>query len=409
MRLGDRPFRQLKELLNLLDGAGIAESVTQQNLSSLVARFQSAHAMAVLAGSPITLVKQTSALLHAGAWEGVSPLRVVWHLLTDRVGRGTISYGEVARMDCFRVRLRDNRYFTEMLQLGRNANWSRLATWARTGMGWIEKMDVVCNVASMTALYNIRYEQLQKANEGAADPLSDAEMRSICARAVEQALELGAQPLRRTQKSAMAALSRNALVQSSCYMSSESLNKIGMYAAIRQRSGGGIKGRVAGLRYLLPMSIAQQATVMVLDMLRGSAPGSEDDEWAEWFWLNVATGCTGLGMLQSVPMLGEAVDWATGGRVKTASLGEMLFDFRGAARSGKRLLKMGSDDKEYSGWEWAWQLVNAGRIMTAATAVGRGINSTSKVFSEVSGGLQSLNAVVNHVRPLIQRMKREDE
>ena len=43
-------------------------------------------------------------------------------------------------------------------------------------------------------------------------------------------------------------------------------------------------------------------------------------------------------------------------------------------------------------------------LHAGATAAGRGINSTSKVFSELSGGLQSLNAVVNHVRPLIQRM-----
>ena len=34
-----------------------------------------------------------------------------------------------------------------------------------------------------------------------------------------------------------------------------------------------------------------------------------------------------------------------------------------------------------------------GACRTAATAAGRGVNSTSKVFSEVSGGLQSLNAV----------------
>lgn len=408
-RLGDKQFKQLKELLNLLDGAGIAESVTQQGLSSMLARFQSAHAMAVLAGSPITLIKQTSAMLHAGAWEGISAVRVLWHLLKDRAGKGAITYGEVAQMDCFKVRHRDNRYFTELMQMGRNANWSKLATWARTGMGWIEKMDVLCNVASMTALYNIKYEQLHAANEGAADPMSEEEIRSICRKSVEQAMELAAQPLRRTQKSALAALGRNALVKSACYMSSESLNKIGMYAAIKQRNGGGIKGRIAALKFLLPMSIAQQATVMALDMLRGTAPGSDDDEWAEWFWLNVATGCTGLGMLQSVPMLGEFVGWATGGYVKTASLGEMLFDFRGAVRSGKRLWKMGTDSKDYRSWEWAWQLMNAGRIVTAGTAVGRGISSSSKVFSEVSGGLQSLNAVVNHVRPLIQRMRNKTE
>ena len=407
-RLGEKQLRQLKELLNLLDGAGIAESVTQQNLSGLMSRFQSAHAMAVLAGSPITLIKQTSAMLHAGAWEGINPLRVVWHLLKDRAGKGAITYGEIKEMDAFKVRHRDNRYFTEFMQLGRNANWSKLATWARTGMGWIEKMDIACNAASMTALYNIKYEQLQEANVDAADPLSEAEMRSICERAVEQALELAAQPLRRTQKSAMAALSRNALVKSACYMSSESLNKIGMYTAIKQRNGGGVKGRLAALKFLLPMSVAQQATVMVLDMMRGSAPDSADDDWAEWFWLNVATGCTGLGMLQSVPMLGEGVAWATGGYVKTASLGEMLFDFRGAARSARRLYKMSTDSKDYSGWEWAWQMTNAGRIITAGTGIGRGINSTSKVFSEVSGGLQSLNAVVNHVRPIIQRMRSQD-
>lgn len=408
-RLGDKQFKQLKELLNLLDGAGIAESVTQQGLSSMLGRFQSAHAMAVLAGSPITLIKQTSAMLHAGAWEGISAGRVLWHLLKDRAGKGAITYGEVAQMDCFKVRHRDDRYFTELMQMGRNANWSKLATWARTGMGWIEKMDVLCNVASMTALYNIKYEQLHAANEGAADPMSEEEIRSICRKSVEQAMELAAQPLRRTQKSALAALGRNALVKSACYMSSESLNKIGMYAAIKQRNGGGIKGRIAALKFLLPMSIAQQATVMALDMLRGTAPGSDDDEWAEWFWLNVATGCTGLGMLQSVPMLGEFVGWATGGYVKTASLGEMLFDFRGAVRSVKRLWKMGTDGKDYRSWEWAWQLMNAGRIVTAGTAVGRGISSSSKVFSEVSGGLQSLNAVVNHVRPLIQRMRNKTE
>ena len=169
-RLGEKQFKQLKELLNLLDGAGIAESVTQQNLSGLMSRFQSAHAMAVLAGSPITLIKQTSAMLHAGAWEGINPLRVVWHLLKDRTGKGAITYGEIKEFDAFKVRHRDNRYFTEFMQLGRNANWSKLATRARTGLGWIEKMDIACNAASMTVLYNIKYEQLQDANVDAADP-----------------------------------------------------------------------------------------------------------------------------------------------------------------------------------------------------------------------------------------------
>jgi len=405
--LGVAQFKQFKELIELLDGAGVQESITQQTLSGLLGQFQSAHAMAVLAGSLITLVKQLSAMMNAGAWEGISCSRVLARIVLDRFGGGAIKYGDMLQKDYFQARYRDKRYFTEMMQLGRDANWSVLSAWARGGMRWIEKMDVLTNCASMTALYNITYHDLKKRNEGAADAMTEEEMHAECDRVVRNTLELGAQPLRRTQKSAFAALSRNALVKATCYMGSEALNKLGMTLSMKRRTGGGAKGFLKAWKYLAGVSIAQQVIVMLLDMARNADPVDED-EWAEWLLLNLATGASGLGLLQSVPVLGEAVQKLTGGYVKTGSLGQMIYDFEGMWRSGKKVVTMAADDKDDSWADWAWAGADLGRRLTFLTGAWGGINSSSKGASELAGLLQSLNAMANTVRPVVQA-ERNDE
>lgn len=405
--LGVAQFKQFKELIELLDGAGVQESITQQTLSGLLGQFQSAHAMAVLAGSPITLVKQLSAMLNAGAWEGISCSRVLARIVLDRFGGGAIKYGDMLQKDYFQARYKDKRYFTEMMQLGRDANWSVLSAWARGGMRWIEKMDVLTNCASMTALYNITYHDLKKRNEGAADAMTEEEIHAECDRVVRNTLELGAQPLRRTQKSAFAALSRNALVKATCYMGSEALNKLGMTLSMKRRTGGGAKGFLKAWKYLAGVSIAQQVIVMLLDIARNADPVDED-EWAEWLLLNLATGASGLGLLQSVPVLGEAVQKLTGGYVKTGSLGQMIYDFEGMWRSGKKVVTMATDDKDDSLTDWAWAGADLGRRLTFLTGAWGGINSSSKGASELAGLMQTLNAMANTVRPLIQA-ERNDE
>ncbi len=405
--LGVAQFKQFKELIELLDGAGVQESITQQTLSGLLGQFQSAHAMAVLAGSPITLVKQLSAMMNAGAWEGISCSRVLARIVLDRFGGGAIKYGDMLQKDYFQARYRDKRYFTEMMQLGRDANWSVLSAWARGGMRWIEKMDVLTNCASMTALYNITYHDLKKRNEGAADAMTEEEMHAECDRVVRNTLELGAQPLRRTQKSAFAALSRNALVKATCYMGSEALNKLGMTLSLKRRTGGGAKGFLKAWKYLAGVSIAQQVIVMLLDMARNADPVDED-EWAEWLLLNLATGASGLGLLQSVPVLGEVVQERSGGYVKTGSLGQMIYDFEGLRRSGKKVVTMATDEKDDSWADWAWAGADLGRRLTFLTGAWGGINSSSKGASELAGLLQSLNAMANTVRPVVQA-ERNDE
>ena len=472
--LGDARFKKFKELINLLDGAGVQESITQQTLSGLMSMFQSAHALAVLAGSPITIVKQVSAALNAGAWEGVSVLRVAARVIADRLPGVDVAirYADMLKKDYFQARYKDNRYFTEMMQLGRDANWSMLSSWARAGMGVIEKMDVLTNCASMTALYNIKYHDLKRLNEGAADPLTEEEIHAECDRVVRNALDVGAQPLRRTQKSALQSLSRGMLTKSMCYMSSEALNKVGMCMAIGRRKGGW-KGFLQAWGYIAQLSFAQQIVVMLLDMARNADP-IDDDEWAEWALLNLATGASGLGIIQSIPMLGEAVQYFSEGYAKTGSLGQMIFDYEGAGRVLTKLWDLALFDTEESvqlkktrksdywqvtykkfdgsrvtvstgvpvdgglfngielskeeaelkalevgnqiaaedapGWaDWGLYGGNVLRVGTAFTGAWRGINATSKTMSELSGLLQSLNAMVNTVRPFMQAESNEEK
>ena len=187
-------------------------------------------------------------------------------------------------------------------------------------------------------------------------------------------------------------------------MGSEAINKVGMAMAIRKRNGGKVKGFFSAWKYIAGISFAQQLIIMALDMARGADP-IDDDEWVEWALLNLATGLSGLGVLQSIPLVGEAVQKLTGGYVKTGSLGQMVYDFEGAWRSGKKVFGYATDDKEYSWVDWAWAVGDLGRHATAFTGAWKGINSTSKVMSELSGLLQSLNAMANTVRPVIQRQR----
>ncbi len=470
--LGEVGFSKFKELINLLDGAGVMESITQKTLSSLMSKFQSAHAMAVLAWAPVTLVKQLSAFTNAAAWGGGSISRILYHIVRDRVGGGAIKYGDMMRKDYFQARYKDKRYFTEMLGLPRNAKWSRWSTLARTGMGLIEKTDVIANCFSMTALYNMTYADLKKANRGAADPLTEEQMHAACDRVVRNALELGAQPLRRTQKSAWGALANNAVVKATCYMSTETINKIGMALALGKRKGGGW-GAVKGWWYLARISALQQCIVMILDLWRNANP-EEEEEWQKWLLLNFVTGASGLGVLQSMPILGEVLENATSGYVKTGSLGNMVFDFSGALRGvtdawrlstfditedvkakrtsehdfyvisykkfngtvverktdvpkdggmykGEYLTKEKAEEKALEvGKELAledapgvddWFMCGANllRVSSAFSGAGNGINSTSKFVSEFSGFLQSLNALANAVRPFMQASRNKEK
>lgn len=416
-RLGDGLFSSLRQMVDLFDGAGVMEAVTQRTMGSLLGMIQNAHAVSVLSAALTTIAKQPSALMHAAAFK--SPARVMKQLLLDRAGAGRISFAEMLRKPFFQARFKDDRVFVELMRMGANAKWTRMAGMARVGMQALEHVDVWSNCASMTALYNLTWQDLEKENRAAAVPMTEEQMEEVCDRTVKNALELVGQPQRLTQRSMMAALGKSSLwVRMSCYMGSEALNKVGMSAAIGEKAraeGDGVVKRFGKkMLWLSTMSGVEQVILMLLDLMRGNGP--DDDEVPEWLVYNSLTGLSGLGLLNTLPILGPTLEEASGqlnklitgngkGFIKTGLLDDMLFNLRGWIRCVR---KFGDADK-MSGEEMAMAIHNLVRLGAAGTGLGRGVNSTMQWTSTLSGTLQSFSAVGNMLRPLLQRAINEEK
>ena len=416
-RLGDGLFSSLKQMIDLFDGAGVMEAVTQRTMGSLLGMIQNAHAVSVLSAALTTIAKQPSALMHAAVFK--SPARVMKQLLLDRVGAGRISFAEMLRKPFFQARFKDDRVFVELMRMGANAKWTRMAGLARMGMQALEHVDVWSNCASMTALYNLTWQDLEKENRAAAVPMTEDQMEEICDRTVKNALELVGQPQRLTQRSMMAALGKNNLwVRMNCYMGGEMLNKVGMTAAIGEKSraeGDGVVKRFGKkMLWLSTMSGVEQVILMLLDLMRGNGP--DDDELPEWLVYNALTGLSGLGLLNTLPILGPTLEEVSGqlnklitgknkGFIKTGLLDDMLFNFRGWMRCVMKF----SDADKMSGEEMALAIADTVRLGAAGTGLGRGVNSTMQWTSTLSGTLQSFSAVGNMLRPFLQRAINEEK
>ena len=417
-RLGDGLFTSLKQMIDLFDGAGVMEAVTQRAMGSLLGMFQNAHAVSVLSAALTTIAKQPSALMHAAAFK--SPVRVVKQLLLDRAGAGRITFGEMLRKPFFQARFKDDRVFVELMRMGSNAKWTRMAGLSRVGMQALEHVDVWSNCASMTALYNLTWQDLEKENRAAAVPMTEEQMEEICDRTVKNALELVGQPQRLTQRSMMAALGKNNLwVRMNCYMGGEMLNKVGMTAAIgekaRAEGDGVIKRFGRKMLWLSTMSSMEQVILMLLDLMRGKGP-DDDDELPWWLVYNALTGLSGLGLLNTLPILGPTLEEVSGqlnklitdngkGFIKTGLLDDMLFNLRGWKRCFNKLM----DADKLSGEEMALAIADTIRLGAAGTGLGRGVNSTMQWCSTLSGTLQSFSAVGNMLRPLLRRAINEEK
>lgn len=416
-RLGDGLFSSLRQMVDLFDGAGVMEAVTQRAMGSLLGMIQNAHAVSVLSAALTTIAKQPSALMHAAAFK--SPARVMKQLLLDRAGAGRISFAEMLRKPFFQARFKDDRVFVELMRMGANAKWTRMAGMARVGMQALEHVDVWSNCASMTALYNLTWQDLEKENRAAAVPMTEEQMEEVCDRTVKNALELVGQPQRLTQRSMMAALGKSSLWERmSCYMGSEALNKVGMSAAIGEKAraeGDGVVKRFGRkMLWLSTMSGVEQVILMLLDLMRGNGP--DDDEVPEWLVYNALTGLSGLGLLNTLPILGPTLEEASGqlnklitgngkGFIKTGLLDDMLFNLRGWIRCVRRF----GDADKMSGEESAMAIHNLVRLGAAGTGLGRGVNSTMQWCSTLSGTLQSFSAVGNMMRPFLQRAINEEK
>lgn len=407
-KIGVPRFQTFKQLLDLVDGMGTSAALVEQATSSLLGKMQSAHAPAVLSGGVYTLIKQCSAILNGAVWGDV-PLH---SLMREMFTPGAASLKDIANLESMKVRDEDSEEFARLQTQGRNASWSRAGWLSRWGTGLIGKMDVASNVVGMRALYNATYRRISNAQKGAVDALSDAEIRRECERVVRNALELGAQPMRATQKASSLALSRGAVMRIMGYMGSETFNKVGAAVAIYNRAGGGVKGFKKAMKYIVTLSSGMQLAMMTVQMLQGSSPADTDEEWEAWLLSNALTGITGAALLQGVPVVGELIAEVTGDYVKTGTYAEALYDVKGAKRTVKKLFGAVAEDKKMSDADLAWNIVSALRYAAFATGItgsmsSRGIGASGKGaswLSEAAGMLQSaVTATSATVRPIAQR------
>lgn len=417
-KLGNNRFVAIKQMIDLFDGAGVMEAVTQRAASSLTNMSQSAHAVSVLSFALTTIAKQPSALMHAAAFK--SPVKVAKQIILDRMGHGKMTFSEMLKSPAFQARYRDNRVWVEMMNMKSDVKWTRMAALSRMGMDAIEKVDIWSNCVSMTALYNITWKELEANNRDAAAPMTEEQMKEICERAVKNALELVGQPQRLTQRSMMAALGQNNIwVKTSCYMGSEMLNKTGMAVAIgemsRAQGESAIKRFGRRMLWLSTMSGMEQVILMLLDLMRGNGPDDEE-AWMEWLVYNAVTGLSGVGLLNNLPIIGAPLEYFSGklnklltGKdtsfVKTGLLGDMLFNVRGWFRCFDKLVDSGKLSNE----ERVLAIADAIRLGAAGSGITRGAYSTMQWTSTLSGILQSCSAAGNMVRPFIQRAINEEK
>ena len=401
-RLGEDIMGKLSAWMDLIDGASLENNRAFLNLSRMQGMLQKAFAVSVLAGNGYVLLKQSTAILH-GFFAGWVPSGVLeradgtrelshrhisfsnylFHLAGSKLGLGDITVKELAETPCFTARMRGPGAM--LAQIGNQTpgqRYSRLEKLPEKAMDLIEWVDVKANLHAMHALANAYYAKAKALNEENGSPFTDEQLREAALEQVGMSLELGAQPLTKTQKSMSQAaggiLSRLAFV-----MKSEQLNKIGLMAAEWQT--GSARNRVCAAQSWLSLGVTSALLAWLIAWIKGMDDDDDEKKWKKY-------GATVLlGDLTTIPLAGEAVNTlsslVTGERVFADSYSRTLIDVQGIARAVKKEYEHVADKKEM---DWDTHFNNLTALVRAAGVGGAFSRSSSAVIS--SYGALSLSA-----------------
>ena len=354
-------------------------------------RFQSAKAVALLSWNVLTMLKQTSGLMHGMFAGEVGMGSFLLHLGQTMSMSGRMGVFEMMKTDSFRARTNDAQaqMVSQLMGYASDQHYNGAIRFSMAGMRAIEKMDVWSNAVSMTALYNAKWAELEEAGRRTGAPMTEDEMHALCMQSVTRALELVAQPLTQSQKS-MLGTSTSLFAKMACFMSSEVLNKVGM---IVSHVSAGNWGRALALYSV--MSVAEQSVIALWHALL-----DDEDEWEKnGGWFGAMLGAP-VAMIGGVPMLGAAVEFgykqATGQRIYVGTASGVI-DYSAIHRAAKNTWKAVTGEKEMTFADWAELILLDAKA--AAYVAGAGAGSRSKAVDSVASWLLSVAGVANLSKP----------
>lgn len=385
VKMGAQRYRQLVTWLDLIDGAGTLEAAQLMAHSKFVGRMQGAKANALLAYNLLTVIKQTSAILHplASGKIGLGELMKEYSLMLS--GNSHFTFADMMRTDAFQSRFRKEPVIREILNYGADQHFGYGKRIAMSGMVPLEKMDVWSNAVSHTALANAVFRKLEKENaariRNGEEPMTTADMEQIALDEVRQSLELAAQPIRTSQKSMLSAMG-GTLTRLWTFMGSEAINKFGNLVTFAQ------KGQWGKLTTAWASLSIWEQTMIVLWMLLMNPPGDKDKD-KEKFWKQQVRA-TPLAMVGSVPAVGSFFDtvFALAGWGRWNNYGSQIIPTSTAVSKIKRATKKKA----------TWQdTFNASLAVLQCLAIGGGVfsDSRSKPVAETASALIGLSAAAN--------------
>ena len=389
--MGRHGIDSLRHWLDVIDGAGVMEGGALLAGAQATSRFQSAKAVALLAWNVLTMLKQTSGLMHGMFAGEVGMGSFLLHLGQTMSMTGRMGVFEMMKTEAFRARTNDAQaeMVSQLMGYASDQNYNGAIRFSMAGMRAIEKMDVWSNTVSMTALYNAKWAELEEAGRRAGAPMTEDEMHALCMQSVTRALELVAQPLTQSQKS-MLGTSTSLFAKMACFMSSEVLNKIGM---IVSHVSAGNWGQALALYGV--MSVAEQTVIALWHALL-----DDEDEWEKnGGWFGSMLGAP-VAMIGGVPMLGAAVEFgykqATGQRIYAGTASGVI-DYSAIYRAAKNTWKAVTGEKEMTFADWAELILLDAKA--AAYVAGAGAGSRSKAADSVASWLLSVAGVANLSKP----------
>ena len=402
--LGEDMMGKLSSWMDLIDGASLENNRAFLNLSRMQGMLQKAFAISVLAGNGYVLLKQATAILH-GFFAGWVPSAILekadgtrelahkhisfssflFHLAASKLGLGDIAMKEVTATPYFTARMRGEGAM--LAQIGNQMpgqRYSRMEKLPEKSMDLIEAVDVKVNLLAMHALANAYYARSRSLNRENGSPFTDEELRQAALEQVGMSLELGAQPLTKTQKS-MSQAAGGILSKLAFVMKSEQLNKIGLMAA--EWKTGSARNRVCAAQSWLALGVTSSLLAWFIAWIKGMED-DDDDKAKKW----KKYGATALlGDLTTIPLAGEGVNYLaslfTGEHVFADSYARTLIDVQGIARTITREYEHVADKKEM---DWDTHFNNLTALVRAAGVGGAFSRSSSAIVS--SYGALSLSA-----------------